>query len=157
MHVTSNAEYMYLSADPDDIMSPSGDHEHLIKFWNVNQKRIYDAFIFWIFLNQRSHRQNLMATVYKFLIMYLIKPNIWGGAITRVGLVIPRANHAGISINPSLLHSCSLGSSHNLSPISPPPFPMWGHHTILHPQFAWQWRSREGPKITEHPSRRPYI
>ena len=36
---------MYLSADPDDIMSPSGDHEHLIKFWNVNQKRIYQAFI----------------------------------------------------------------------------------------------------------------
>jgi len=36
---------VYLSADPDDIMSPSGDHEHLIKFWNVNQKKIYDAFI----------------------------------------------------------------------------------------------------------------
>lgn len=67
---------MYLSADPDDIMSPSGDHEHLIKFWNVNQNRIYDAFIIWTFLNQRSHSQNLMATVYNFLIMYLIKPNI---------------------------------------------------------------------------------
>lgn len=36
---------LYLSADPDDIMSPSGDQEHLIKFWNLNQKRIYEAFI----------------------------------------------------------------------------------------------------------------
>lgn len=66
---------LYLSADPDDIMSPSGDQEHLIKFWNLNQKRIYEAFIIWTFLNQTIHSWKLTAIVY----MYLF--NITPGAI----------------------------------------------------------------------------
>lgn len=65
---------VYLSADPDDIMSPSGDHEHLIKFWNANQKRIYDANIIWTLLNQTIHSQNLMATVCTY-VPNIIIPN----------------------------------------------------------------------------------
>ena len=39
---------LYLSADPDDIISPSGDQEHLIKFWNNNieKKIVYSKLTF---------------------------------------------------------------------------------------------------------------
>ena len=137
---------MYLSADPEDIMSPSGDHEHLIKFWNVNQKRIYDAFILWTFLSQTIHSQNLMATVCMY--MNPIKPNIIRVKPLQVWILWSQA-HASISIDPRLLQWCSLGLSHNLPPTPrhvssshKPTSPKWGR------RFAWQGRLCDEPEIT---------
>lgn len=47
---TNNSEAVqknYLSADPEDIISPSGDQEHLIKFYK-NKKKVFteDAYIY---------------------------------------------------------------------------------------------------------------